>query len=188
MPDDNIKAVLKRAAADPSFMQALVDNREAALRDVPLEPHEKQMLLAVPEEQLRKMIAASGKSPPRVSRIIELGCATALVAAALAVAIPTQLRGISPDVREESTASKAMRAIATAEARYKTEYGRYGSLEDLRKHQLEWPDHPSIEKYVFEITASADTFAATARHKERPQTRKAFVIGPDGVLKELPRE
>jgi hypothetical protein len=188
MPDDNIKAVLKHAADDGLFLQALMDDREAALRDVPLDPHERQMLLAVPEGQLRRMVAEAGQRPwHEVSPLVKLGCATAVVATALAVAIPGQLRGITPDVREEHTASYTMRAIAGAEAQYKKDNGRYGSLDELKQRHLQWPENRFLERYVFDITVSGDTFTATARHRERPDTRKAFTVGPDGVVKELPR-
>jgi hypothetical protein len=185
MPDDDIKAVLKRAADDPAFMQALLADREAALSDLPLEAHERKMLLAVPDDQLNKMVDRT-RGSTFIQSVVRVGCVTTVAAAALAVvALPHMSRGIRPEVREEMTAFHTLEKVAVAEAQYRSDCGRYGLLDDLTKRHFTWPELRGLDKYTFDITITGDTFTATARHKERPDTRKAFTVGPDGQVKEI---
>jgi hypothetical protein len=188
MGDENIKAILERAAVNPAYLRALLCDREAALRDMGLEPHELAMLLSVPDDQLRRMVKQARTRPLLQSPIVRLGCYTAVAAAALAVVTPSLLRGIRPEVMEEMDAKSFLYMVAEAEKKYKLDYGQYGSLEDLRKRGLEWPYNRHEEKYIFKVTIQGNAFTASARHKERPQTRRSFVVGPDGEVKELPRE
>jgi len=185
MPDDNIKAVLKRAADDLAFMQALMDDREAALKDVPLEPRERKMLLSVPNEQLRRMVErAFVKSLSKT--VAGAGCLVAGGLGAMVAFAMTATAGVRTGVPGESVARRTLRAVAEAERQYRVECGCYGALEDLKK-RITWPPDIEGSDYEFVITINGDTFAATARHKERPTTRKAFTVGPDGVVKELPK-
>ncbi|OGV43171.1 MAG: hypothetical protein A2X48_16325 [Lentisphaerae bacterium GWF2_49_21] len=40
-------------------------------------------------------------------------------------------------------------------------------------------------KYVFEIISDGRTYTAIARHRERPGTRRAFKLSPDGSITEI---
>jgi len=55
-PDVNIRALLERAAADPVFYMKLLNNREAALKGVPLTAAETSLLLAATRTQIEKMV------------------------------------------------------------------------------------------------------------------------------------
>jgi hypothetical protein len=183
MGDDNIKAVLKRAADDPAFLQCLLVSREAALKDAELAPHERQMLLLVSNHQLEAMVKQVQRPLARPA-IAAAGC---LTAAAVGVLLFTATGGVRPEVAEAWDVKHLLHEIAVTQERYRVEYGQYGSVENLRR-QLPWLEATRPDRYVYDITLSADTFTATARHKERPDTRKAFTVGPDGVVKELPRD
>ena len=54
-----VEKILWRAASDPAFCERLFADREAALDEgeEPLEPSERAMLTAVPDETLRAMVA-----------------------------------------------------------------------------------------------------------------------------------
>ncbi|MGD0091200.1 MAG: hypothetical protein ABSE73_14885 [Planctomycetota bacterium] len=192
MGDENIRAILKRAAGNTAYLHALLTDREAALRDMTLEPQERAILLAVPEDQLKRMVEQARKRTLLQSCLVKAGCVTA-AAAALGVAIPSFHRtsmGITPEVREEAMARYFLETVAVYEREYKRKCGHYGSLEDLKKQGLECspPDDPYTAKYSFEVTVQGDTFTATAHRKERPKTRSSFIVGQDGEVKELPPE
>jgi type II secretory pathway pseudopilin PulG len=187
MGDDNVKAVLKRAADDPAFLQALLADREAALKDAKLEPHERQMLISVPKHQLATMVATAQARPWHQSPVVKAGCVVAAAAALLPLLVPSTL-GLTREVAEERAAQSLLYEIAAAEEQYKAQHGRYGVLTDV-KTLLDWSGETPLppRAYEYTIIISGDSFTATARHKERPTTRKAFTVGPDGVVKELPR-
>ncbi len=64
-PDDWIKSVFAKAAADPVFLRMLLEDREKALDAVNLSPAEKAILMAVPDEQIEKMVRSARKRPWR---------------------------------------------------------------------------------------------------------------------------
>ena len=39
--------------------------------------------------------------------------------------------------------------------------------------------------YEFTIEVEGETFTAIARHRTRPDTRKAFIVGPEGEVRVL---
>jgi hypothetical protein len=65
-----VERVLLHAAVDPSFKQALLADRQAALlaHEVALRPSERAMLLAIPTEQLAAAIEGMDPSPANVQR------------------------------------------------------------------------------------------------------------------------
>ncbi|HEY3323433.1 MAG TPA: hypothetical protein VGP72_23465 [Planctomycetota bacterium] len=181
MGDDKIQELLRQATAEPEFLEALLRDREAALNDAELEPHERAMLMAVPEEQLRKMVASARAWRMR-RRAAAAGCVAVLAAGFL---LPMGLRtsmGCTVELSDEEEAEERLHVIVDDERRYKEKFGRYGSLDELTRENR-WLENIG-GNYAYEIVASQDSFTATARHKQRPTTRKAFQVGPDGIVKE----
>ncbi len=188
MSDEALKAVLTRALEDHAFQQQLLDDRDATVEGLDLAPHEKALLKSVTRNQLEKMIVDNG---PRWRRTVgalgkvALGIGTVGVIAALAL---PALHGARSDVPDEATVAGDLRGIASAQEMYRQEFGVYGALDNLRDYEetsalVEYlqESHP----YEFAVTTDGETFTATARHKTRPDTRKAFVVGPEGEIKEL---
>ena len=139
--------------------------------------------MAARRMQLRKMVEEARKRPwyhvGPVAKVLG-GVAAAAVAASLL--IPNTL-GHSRELTYEIVARSELRAIAVAEAVYQSEHGTYGALKDLLDAEM-----IALRKslpYDFEIVIDDDTFTATARHRTRPDTRRAFRVGPDGEVETI---
>ena len=184
--DDNIKAVLVKAANDPLFFRRLLKNRETALKEFPLAEHERAMLLAIAPEQLKKMVDEAGRRPWfSSSTVIKVAAGGAVVAAIAALAMPVTLGHTSDAVYEEVT-KENLQIIVNAEKQYKELHGVYGTLEDVMRGDVILRDlRRENFPYTIEVKIAGDTFIAIARHKTRPGTRKNFAVGPDGVVKTL---
>ncbi|MGD0091199.1 MAG: hypothetical protein ABSE73_14880 [Planctomycetota bacterium] len=187
MGDENIKAILERAAFNPAYLQALLRDREAALRDFTLEPHERAMLLAVPDDQLKRMVEQARTRTLLKSCLVKAGCVTAAAAALGAFAIPHLTRGLSHEQIDSFVVPRVLRTVADAEEQYKLDYGQFGSLEDLKKRGLTWQDNRCTARYIFEVTieGEGESFTATARPKKGQQEHSSFIVGRDGVFKEI---
>ena len=64
MSGEKIRAVLRRAAEDRAFRDALMAKRESALNAFELSPAEKALLMAPADEQFEKMIEQARKARP----------------------------------------------------------------------------------------------------------------------------
>jgi hypothetical protein len=89
MPPDiprGVEVLIKKAAVDPAFKKMLLEKRAGAADAIALtlSPAEEAMLEAVPEAQLRAIVANTKVSPSL--RPVFLGCAAAAMLAALGAA------------------------------------------------------------------------------------------------------
>lgn len=187
MSDEKLKAVLKRAARDASFRKMLLDERDTSVGQLDLNDAEKALLKSVSREQLEKMINQARKWWQRPVGTLT-GAAVILGAAAVIGGVLLPTTGATREVVYEMKARSFLKQIVLAEEMYKKKYGAYGALEDLRRHKefediVEAIDEDS--HYEFRIEAEAETYTATARHRSRPDTRRAFEVGPDGEVKEI---
>ncbi len=185
-PDDWIKTVFAKAAADPVFLRMLLEDRGKALDAVGLSPAEKAILMAVPDEQIEKMVKSARKRPWR--NVIRAGMFVGGVAAGLGltglVAAPLfATLGHTAELPRAVDAGSVLRQIAYAERAYRNEHGAYGSLQNLVASGF--IVIPENAPYEYSVLVEGDTFTATARHRTRPDTRPAFQVGPDGVVKPL---
>jgi type II secretory pathway pseudopilin PulG len=188
MSDEDLQRFYERVAHDDEFREARWNDYEGTIDSTDLAPHVKAMLKSVGRERLAAMARkATGAKAPHWSTLgkVVLGVG----AAALAASLLLQSAGARSDVVLEHVARSYLQQISLAERQYKERYGTFGGIGDLRRFDdsrvlAEWlldNDFP----YEFTITVDDDAFTATARHKTRPETRKAFVVGPDGAVKEL---
>ncbi len=179
MPDERIAAVLARAAKDRAFFDALMADRASALAACDLTEAERALLMAPARAQLSKMIAQARKRP-LVGPVFKVIGGVAAAAVAVGMCIPATT-GHSRGPVYELVAQSTLKQIAMAQLRYRDDHGSYVGLDALeRANMIEIRrDHP----YEYAITADADTFTATARHRTRPDTRPAFQVGPDGEVK-----
>ena len=184
MPDERIAAVLARAAKDRAFFDALMANRASALAACDLTEAERALLMAPTRTQLSKMIEQARKKP--WNNLARAGFFAGGVAAAVGftglLGAPLLVTmGHTCESMHDSVAQSTLRQVAHAENLYRFKFGSYGSLDDLAENNY----FSLSDKHVYrvEIEADADTFAATARHRTRPETRPAFRVGPDGEVK-----
>jgi uncharacterized membrane protein YcjF (UPF0283 family) len=191
--DENIRRILGRAAQDEAFRNSLFSDRASALEKEDLSENERLMLLAASDEQLRKMIDAI-KDKPWYERNLAIGGAgklligAAAVAAAAAIFTPATL-GHSREAAYEAHALSSLKQIYLVENQYREEYGVYAPESVLRtkdevRQILE--QHQRPHGYEIIIESSDETFAVTARHKTRADTRPMLRIGPDGEVRILP--
>jgi len=190
MSDEKIRAVLARAAEDRTFFDALMANRESALGAFELSPEEKALLMAPTDEQLTKMIEETRKrSQFQIGKIGKVIGGAVIATVGLGVVASMSITtGISPEVAYERSAHNALRTIATAQETYRNGHGSYGELTDLLRADAieQWfVDMADGSRYEIELTVDGETFTATARHRTRPDTRRAFQVGPDGQVKPL---
>jgi type II secretory pathway pseudopilin PulG len=120
---------------------------------------------------------------------VALGVGAVAIGAALLL---PAIQGATRETAQETIAAGYLKQISLAEQQYKEQYGTFGALDDLARFEdsralAEWLRRDDFP-YTFTITVDGDTFTATARHKTRPDTRKAFIVGPDGAVKELKTE
>ena len=189
MSDEDLQRFYERAAHDEAFREALWSDPGGTIDSTDLAPHVKAMLKSVSPEELAVMVRkATGMKPPLWGTIIKV----ALGAAAACVVVGLLLPPCIPGPREstyEARAARILHQIAMAEEVYKTQYGQYGTLENLRGMTDSSEFFEGIlsedEPYEFIVTTDGATFTAIARHKTRPETRKAYTVGPDSEVREV---
>ncbi|MBN1918417.1 MAG: hypothetical protein JW889_10935 [Verrucomicrobia bacterium] len=192
MSDEELQRFYERAAHDDAFREALWNDYEGTIDATDLAPHVKAMLKSVSPEQLAVMVRkATGVKLVRWGAIgkVVLGVGAAAVAAA--ILLPA-LQGATRETSIETTAMSTLQQLSLVEQQYKTRYGTFGALDDLARFEdgqalTEWMRDGEFP-YEFTLTVDGDTFTGTARHKTRPDTRKAFIVGPDGAVRELKDE
>jgi hypothetical protein len=183
-----IRTVLQKAAADPAFHMLLLNNREAALKDFPLSDAERNMLLSATATQLEKMVEQARRKPES-QRSLGVTAGVGIAAALVAAGIFMPTLGHSREAAYESICQDTLRRLARMEATYREQHGCYSPLDSLLKAtsaddlvgQLAGPGFP----YTIKLRVEGDSFTATARHKTRPDTRRAWQVGPDGQVKPL---
>ena len=189
MSDEELQRFYERAVHDEAFREALWNDPDGTIDSTDLAPHVKAMLKSVTPEQLAVMVRkATGMKLVRWGTIgkVVLGVGAAALAGALLLPVTA---GVARTTAYEAMAKSHLQQISFVERLYKEEYGTYGAMDDLGRFEdsREFVEGllKSDEPYEFIVTTDGDTFTATARHKTRPETRKAFVGGPDGAVKEL---
>lgn len=121
-----VEVLIKKAAVDPAFKKMLLEKRAGAAEAISLtlEPAEAAMLEAVPEAQLRAIVANTKVCPGL--RPAFLGCFAAAMLAALAAAgckeparndtpYPVPPTGISPDIPESAESAGTAETAAAEE-------------------------------------------------------------------------
>ena len=189
MSDDKIKSVLQAAAEDNEFQKALLNDREATIKNLDLSDAEKNVLKSVPIEQLKKMIDQHKKFLKRpIGRRTALAAglgATALIAYLM---LPSAL-GITPDRVHETRTINSLKQIVMAEKMYKNKYGSYGTLHDLYRtetipEELILKVHETCG-YKITLTTTDEEFTAEAIHIKKPEKRAKFKVGPDGEIETI---
>lgn len=187
MSDEELQRFYERAAHDEAFREALWNDPDGTIDATDLAPHVKAMLKSVSAEELAVMVRkATGMKPVRWGTIGKVVLGLAVVAMVVALLLrPDVPWGTPPQTR----ALACLHLVALSEAQYKEQYGTFATIGDLARFDesgalAEWLFKDGFP-YEFTITVEGDTFIAIARHKTRPGTRKAFVVGPDGQVKEL---
>jgi hypothetical protein len=132
-----VEVLVKKAAVDPAFKKLLLERRAEAAESIALtlSPAEEAMLAAVPEAQLRAIVASTKVSPSL--RPAFLGYAAAATLAALAARAPAhgcddieyKTYGIASEIPPETAAA--------AETNDRADYGLVsGVVTDEKGHGL----------------------------------------------------
>lgn len=188
MTDDELQRFYERAAHDEAFREALWNDPDGTIDSTDLPTHVKAMLKSVTPEQLAAMVRKATGTKPRLGTIGKVALGVGAVAIGAAFLLAPSL-GATRETALETSAMSTLRQISLAEQQYKAQYGTFGAIGDLARfddsreliERVRRDDFP----YAFTITLDDDTFTATALHRTRPHTRKAFIVGPDGAVKEL---
>jgi hypothetical protein len=181
-PDQNIRAVLQKAATDPAFHVLLINNREAALKDFPLSDAERQMLLSATATQIEKMVEQARQQKWYETPVSRRTVAIAAVTGALTVGGLALVTNTTTGIRPERLAHECLDMIVKAQSIYREQYGRYGSLEELTRGEKPALHEDLPTRFAFEVTLGGNSFTATARMRNG---ERAWQVGPDGQVKPL---
>ncbi len=193
MNDKKIKGILELCARDDAFRKNFLEKRRETLDMIVLSEAEKDVLCSASAEQLDVMIQKTRKRLKRkqaaeAEAIEQFDEAEAIEQFDIEPFSFATL-GISPETEYENSVKDALLLIVEFEKIYYKEHGEFGDLESLLKNKKIGGVIKIIinenDQFNLDIISSGHSFTATVRHKTRPDTRGAFQIGPDGVVKEL---
>jgi len=185
-----VEVLIKKAAVDPAFKKILLEKRAEAAEAIALklEPAEAAMLEAVPEAQLRAIVASTKVSPSL--RPAFLGYAAGAMVAALGASAygedpdewEMRTTGIDPDIPE--TTEPAETADTVGDAERATEYGTLsGTVTDENGQPIGGVMIVVITTNRF-TTTNADGYYIIAFVPEGLYEVKASRVGYDSQTRE----
>jgi len=194
--DERIKAILHRAATDAEYYRLLIENRRAALEPYNLTDAERDMFLAVPNEQLEKMIQAAHEFKeyrlPSGTIIKVLGgvaLGAACVASVFGYTFITTTEGISPIRSSVDEARAVLEVISREENEFKAKHGKYATDAEFQSTDSKfWQDIQKVRNYSFSLSATPGSFQATATPKTDISNLPILSIGPDGKIQSTKKQ